>query len=325
MAPLRSPSLRVGSYAQRPKIEARTGTDLGRGPSGRSAGISRFRHYAGRPAARITPAIFGTVLAAALVVGWLNHDQDYLVPDSGLGYWLGITGASLMLLLLLYPLRKRVSGMRSLGSVAAWFRLHMVLGLVGPALVLFHSNFKLGSLNSNVALASMLVVATSGIAGRYLYGKIHLGLYGRKAEVRQILTDIETMRDALGDAVGDRITAQLNAFAEHAFGARRGPLVAFCALPVLAVRARLVSDRVLREARRTIADEAKRQRWSRRARDERFRVITELVMLYVAAVKKAATFAFYERLFRLWHVLHLPLFVILIMAACVHVVTAHLF
>jgi hypothetical protein len=325
MASLRSPSLRVGSYAQRPKIEARTGTDLGRGPSGRSAGISRFRHYAGRPAARVAPAIFGAALVAALVVGWLSRDQDYLVPDSGLGYWLGITGASLMLLLLLYPLRKRVSGMRSLGSVAAWFRLHMVLGLLGPALVLFHSNFKLGSLNSNVALAAMLVVATSGIAGRYLYGKIHLGLYGRKAEVRKVLADIETMRDALGAAVGDRITAQLNAFAEQAFGAPRGPLVAFCALPVLAVRARLVSDRVRRDVRRTIADEAKRHRWPRRARDERFRVITELVMLYVAAVKKAATFAFYERLFRLWHVLHLPLFVILIMAACIHVVTAHLF
>jgi hypothetical protein len=287
--------------------------------------MSRFRHYVGRPAARVAPATFGVALVAALVVGWLNRDQDYLVPDSGLGYWLGITGASLMLLLLLYPLRKRLSGLRSLGSVAAWFRLHMVLGLVGPALVLFHSNFKLGSLNSNVALVAMLVVATSGIAGRYLYGKIHLGLYGRKAEVRQILADIETMRHALGDAVGDRITSQLNAFAEQAFGVPRGLLVAFCALPVLTVRARLVSGRVLRDVRRTIADEAKRHQWSRRARDERFRVISELVMLYVAAVKKAATFAFYERLFRLWHVLHLPLFFILILAACIHVVTAHLF
>jgi hypothetical protein len=45
----------------------------------------------------------------------------------------------------------------------------------------------------------------------------------------------------------------------------------------------------------------------------------------LAAVRKAAAFAFYERLFRLWHVLHLPLFFILIMAAVIHIVAAHLF
>ena len=35
--------------------------------------------------------------------------------------------------------------------------------------------------------------------------------------------------------------------------------------------------------------------------------------LYFAALRKAAAFAVFERLFALWHVLHLPLFVLLVL------------
>ncbi len=47
--------------------------------------------------------------------------------------------------------------------------------------------------------------------------------------------------------------------------------------------------------------------------------------LHLAAVRKAAAFAFYERLFALWHVLHLPLFILLILAAIIHVVAVHFY
>jgi hypothetical protein len=50
-----------------------------------------------------------------------------------------------------------------------------------------------------------------------------------------------------------------------------------------------------------------------------------LLRHYFAAVNRAAAFAFYERLFALWHILHMPLFVLLILAAIVHVVGAHLY
>jgi hypothetical protein len=289
--------------------------------------MSRFGHYATRPLLRIAPMIFGAGLVCALLIGWLDRDQDYLTPESGLGYWLGIAGASLMLMLLLYPLRKRVASLRTIGSVAFWFRLHMALGVVGPTLILFHSNFKLGSLNSNVAMIAMLIVATSGIVGRYLYSKIHLGLYGRKAQVRDILADIEILKHALGDGlpVGDRVIEQLNAFAEHATGVPRSFLSTLCSLPVLGIRARVIRHHLLSEVRSTIVAEAKRYGWSRRTREQRIGAVTELVVLHLAAVRKAAAFAFYDRLFGLWHVLHLPLFFILVLATAIHVVAAHLF
>ena len=75
-------------------------------------------------------------------------------------------------------MRKRLASLKILGSVSAWSRIHMMLGVIGPALILLHANFKLGSLNSNVALLAMLTVAGSGLVGRYLYSRIHLAFTG---------------------------------------------------------------------------------------------------------------------------------------------------
>jgi hypothetical protein len=74
-----------------------------------------------------------------------------------------------------------------------------------------------------------------------------------------------------------------------------------------------------------IAVEAKRLGWSRRVRRQQLSGATDLVTLYVVAVKKAAAFAFYERLFRIWHIFHMPLFFLLVVAAIVHVFAAHFF
>jgi hypothetical protein len=291
-------------------------------------GRSALSHYRKKKAlSSVLPVAFAIATAAVLAFGWISRDEEYLVPDSGAGYWLGVAGASLMLLLLLYPLRKRLRAGAFAGSVAFWFRLHMVLGVAGPVLILFHSNFRFGSLNSNVALLAMLIVAGSGVVGRYLYGKVHLGLYGRKAAVREILADAATLQHSIGDEFAgcSAIVAQMNAFAERAAAIPKGILAATCSLVILAVRARLLRTRLKGDARRLTAAEGKRRGWPRRLRAERRNALSELVTLQIAAVRKAAAFELYDRLFGLWHVLHLPLFFILLLAAVIHVVAAHFY
>ena len=61
----------------------------------------------------------------------------------------------------------------------------MILGLVGPLLIIFHSGFQLGSFNSSVAFFCMLIVAISGLLGRLLYQRIHHGLYGSKVRFEE--------------------------------------------------------------------------------------------------------------------------------------------
>jgi hypothetical protein len=130
------------------------------------------------------------LIGVFLVAGWLLRDLKLLNPEQGTGYWLGIIGGSLMLSLLLYPLRKKVRFLHRLGSTRRWFRMHMILGLLGPLLVLYHCNFQLGSFNSRVALYCMLVVAVSGIIGRHFYAAIHRGLYGRKLTLGELQREL---------------------------------------------------------------------------------------------------------------------------------------
>jgi hypothetical protein len=301
--------------------------DNSAGVAARRRATRDFAQYRTRIWAKVTPVVFAAVVVAVLWISWLNREDSGLTPESGTGYWLGIAGSSLMLLLLLYPLRKRMRSLRLLGTVTFWFRAHMILGIMGPVLILLHANFRLGSVNSNVALAAMLVVAMSGIVGRYLYGKIHLGLYGRKAAVREMLTDADALKEliAAGLPVADRVVAQLEAFDRLGTTAPRGVLAGLLLLPVVGWRARLVRRRLIADARRVIEVEGKRLGWPRKMRRRQLAGVADLVTLHVAAVRKAAALAVYERLFSFWHIFHLPLFFLLVVAAIIHIFAAHLF
>jgi hypothetical protein len=293
----------------------------------RARSISDFSPYAVRPWAKVGPLAIGAVTGLVIVLGWIRRDDEILTPETGLGYWLGIVGGGAMLLLLIYPLRKRIRALRPLGSVAFWFRFHMLLGLTGPVLVLFHANFRLGAINSNVALATMLIVAVSGIFGRYLYGKVHLGLSGRKAEVREVLADAEAIKSIIGDGLplADQVIAELTAFTQLVMTPPRGVCASLWSASTLAWRVRTARGDLLTGARRIITVEGKRRGWSRRDRRRRITAVTTLVTLHLSAVKKAAAFAFYDRLFAIWHLLHLPLFVLLVLAAAVHIYAAHFY
>jgi len=284
-------------------------------------------HYQADRWRRAGGLIFGTCLLAVLAIGWFNRNQEYLIPDDGAGYWLGVAGSLLMLLLLIYPLRKRMRLRFLGGSVVFWFRAHMILGLVGPALILFHANFAMVTMNSAVATIAMLVVAASGVVGRYLYRKIHLGLYGRKAVVQEILADAKSLKESLGANVPGigHFVDQLDAFAAHLREARPSLAAGAWCLLALALRARVARWRLLSTARQFLAVEAERHSWSRQERAQRFAAIVNLVTLYISATRKAAAFKFYDRLFGIWHVLHVPLFIILIIAASVHIVAAHFY
>lgn len=282
---------------------------------------------AGAPAGRAAALRGYALLTLAVLAGWLLRDVSPINAEEGLGYWLGIAGGSLMLLLLLYPLRKRVRVLHRVGSTRFWFRSHMVLGLVGPLLILYHCNFRLGSFNSQVALYCMLLVAGSGLVGRYIYARIHQGLYGRRTTLRELQKELavsleqshglgrfmpklvarldkiahEVQGDAITQSLGIRRSlrwAVLRPFLRLSLGwtARRELAIAAVASPTIARN--LVPLR--RCARRYVRD-------------------------YTKLVGRVAQFSFYERLFALWHVLHLPIFLMMVLSALVHVLAVHMY
>ena len=266
-------------------------------------------------------------LVVVLYLGWSMPTERYITPTRGFGYALGIIGGSLMLLLLVYSARKHFSWLRFLGPTPSWFRFHMVLGIVGPLCILFHSNFKTGAANSNVALFCMLTVAGSGFIGRYLYAHIHYGLYGRKLELGELQASASGLRE-LSRSVSflPDLVERLEAAEQRLLAC--GPRLSLLGFlkPVVVrlatVRARWRLHRYVRRGLRAsartssvIAAESKRLRRTANAYIDR----------RLAATQRVAAFQGYERLFSLWHALHIPLIFMLIIAAVVHVIAVNVY
>lgn len=276
---------------------------------------------------RVFAALFAAATVLAVLIGWMMRDENYLSPETGLGYWLGIAGSTAMVLLLLYPLRKRVQWMRALGSVKFWFRLHMMLGVIGPVLILYHANFRLGSTNSNIALITMLVVAISGLVGRYLYGKVHRSFDGRKSEIENLVTDVRSQIAQFGEEapVSAQFAEDLKQFAENSLRPASSAIAGIGHFIVFGVRASKFHRRLGATIKLELDKEAKQQKWSRSQRRNSRRSVDTFLADYVTCLRRAVTFKAFERMFALWHVLHLPLFLLLILAATLHIAAVHIY
>src|ERR1017187_9299663 len=87
------------------------------------------------------------VITLLMLAGFfISHDHLYK-PGDKIGYNIGLAGGLMMLTLMLYPLRKRVGFMKNWVVLPIWFKWHMVFGILGPALIMFHSTFYIGSTN----------------------------------------------------------------------------------------------------------------------------------------------------------------------------------
>ncbi len=264
---------------------------------------------------------------AALAFGLLFPTQRYITPNRGLGYALGIAGGSMMLLLFLYSARKRARWLAFLGPTARWFRFHMALGILGPLCILYHANFSLGATNSNIALFAMLTVAGSGLVGRYIYSRIHRGLYGQRLSLDELRARAEELRSGAGSVrLLPELLATLEASEQELLASgSRMPLVAALKPPVIAVMAIAVRWRLHRHIRRELRRAARQSATIATERRRLARAAFGYCDRRIAATRRLATFQSYERLFSLWHALHLPLIAILIVAGVVHVIAVNLF
>lgn len=265
--------------------------------------IERFTSY----------LVLGGVVAA-IIYGWLHRDDAIIDPEHGLGYALGIIGGTMMIILLGYPLRKRARpASRAVGSVGFWFRFHMLLGLLGPLAILYHSRFNWGALNSAFALGAMIVVASSGLIGRFFYSRVHRGYSGRKLELRALKQEMDELLSKLEQrgVPRDAILERIQPFEERAVKAGSAFWSSAGAVLELGIETRLAQRRLIAALPQDT--------------DGRVDLVRELLAHYFQAVRRAAEFAFYDRLLRLWHLLHLPLFILLVAAALLHIVAVHMY
>jgi hypothetical protein len=233
----------------------------------------------------------------------------------------------MMLVLILYPLRKRIRVLHFLGRTTHWFKAHMILGILGPVLVLYHSNFQLGSFNSRVALYCMLLVAGSGVVGRHIYARIHSGLYGKKTDLEELRRQLAgSLEQSLGMATFLPIFSErLQALATEVQGDSITGTLSIRSSLIWKFKRYKIWFSLLRTANAeidacaatspTVAENAAKLREASSA----------YIRSFVTLVGRITQFTLYERLFSLWHVLHMPLFFMMVISALLHVLAVHLY
>lgn len=276
-----------------------------------------------RPLATDTMVYLVLVTLTWLV--WQISRQGYFEAGDDVGYWLGVVGGVMMLLLFTYPLRKHFRFAQGWGRVKWWFLVHMLLGVGGPMLILLHSTFHVGSLNAAVALYSMLIVALSGVIGRFIYARVHRGLRGEEVSLKElqayVVPEQEDVRSRL--AFAPTVEARLRDFEQTELKAKPGWLTYFRQVFLLPVKQLLVYRRCVAELQQPICKLAAHSQWSADDLVRRERQARKLVRRYLTAVVKVAHFTAYEKLFSLWHVAHIPFVYLLVISAVVHVIAVH--
>ncbi len=265
-------------------------------------------------------------VAAVLSAAWSVRDQHLIRAEEGLGYWLGIAGGTLMLLLLVYPLRKRLRLLSSLGSVRFWFNTHMIFGILGPVLVLLHSNFTLGSPNARLALFATLIVAGSGVLGRYLYGKIHHGMHGQRATLESLRANLNPeASEPDGLRLAALIHGHLAPHEQAALDRSRRLLPSILGVFLAPLTARRLRRRLDRELCELLDHHASRSGTVAAHRARLLETARAYMNRRLETFCKLAQLKGCERLFGLWHVVHFPLFLVMLAAALLHVVAVHVY
>lgn len=270
-------------------------------------------------------ALFALGMAALLAgVTWLGWDyyrlpvaaragqplDDVLAPGAGGGLLLGVWGTLLMVAMLSYTVRKRFAHVTWLGPVPLWLRFHVICGVTGPLFILLHTGVRFAPVGIiAVGFWCMVLVALSGVFGRYVYSFLPRLANGRAMAWSEAMTALADLRadlvsrtlDARGSAVGDAVALVRDMDTE----ARS--LVDLVRL-----------DRDVRLRRQRIGHLLTEAGLAEDARRQAFHAID--AQLSLKRSLEASRVA--HRMFRYWHLFHRPLASAMYTIVALHVATA---
>ncbi len=239
--------------------------------------------------------------------------HDTFKPSGDVGLALGYGGSLMMLVgVVMYGARKRLTSLRRMGKLKHWLEIHIFLCTLGPFLILLHTSLRIGGIIS-IAFWSMIVVVASGFFGRYVYTRIPKTINGRFLTLKAVQEERDRLVERLGGVTGLTQADLIELTAERQ---RPQPRRLIGAL-VAALRLDLAMRREIRRLRRMFR--ARKVPLASRASLE------TLVRTRFQLEQQMALLLPFQRLFRYWHLFHLPLAIVMLLVVVMHLVVAALF
>ncbi|BAX79404.1 hypothetical protein [Labilibaculum antarcticum] len=242
-----------------------------------------------------------------------HSDHQLLRPSGVLGHGLGIIGSLLIITgVFLYMVRKRIARFSRIGVLKYWLEFHIFLCSLGPVLILFHTAFKFGGIVS-ISFWSMVAVVISGIIGRFIYIQIPRTIEGRELsllEVRDTKTDVgELLKKEynLNEESHQIIVASVAGNSNNTSG-----------LLLFRLIKKMNHDR---KTYKKIDSELKRNKLSGTERKK----IKRLVINEIVLNRKIDRLNYMQKLFKYWHVAHLPFALVMLVILLIHVAVTIIF
>ena len=237
-------------------------------------------------------------------------DHDLLKPSGFVGLGYGFIGTVMMVVGVAgYSARRRLRWLHRFGKLKTWLGVHIFLCTMGPFLILLHTTLKFGGIIS-IAFWSMVAVVASGVFGRYVYVRIPKTLNGQFLSLRAIeerqanLLKIIAMRSGLASTEVERVLEV----------AHRPAPRGFVAALLQSLWYDLTEARHNRAIQRILAAKGVPPK----ARAAAAHLFTEEVQLE----HQMALLAPFQRLFKYWHLFHMPLAIVMLVVVLVHVSVA---
>ena len=272
----------------------------------------------------LTSGLMWSAIVSAVCVAWVLFSQggrEYYVtplavrayspahpllrPSGPIGQTLGVIGAALMLVPFIYMLRKRVPGLRSIGSARGWLEVHLFCGVAAPVLVTLHTSFKFNGIIS-AAYWSMVIVMLSGFIGRFLFVRIPRSIRGSELTRGELDARAESLKADIADSVQSMdLLGRVHAFEASVVPPSTG-----------------LSFFDLFAGELTLSGKAhrfQRELESAGLNHDLAHAVVSLTRERATLLRRIAYLQKTKMLFGLWHVFHLPLVYLLLVIVAAHV------
>lgn len=222
------------------------------------------------------------------------HPQhDWFKPSGAYGHGLGIIGTLMILFgVSIYIARKRYNFMAKFLRLKYLLEFHIFLCTLGPIMVLFHTAFKFGGIVS-VAFWSMVAVVLSGVIGRFIYIQIPRTIEGRELS----LQEVKGMKTDLSEVLSEKFKLDL---------------------PTIQFFIRFTQNDEDSSEKVSLSELKKALQKSKLPKGQR-KSILKLLKNERTLSRKIGRLQTMQKLFKYWHVAHLPFALIMLVIVIIHV------
>ncbi len=234
--------------------------------------------------------------------------HNSLKPSGIMGHGMGIIGSLMMISgVMLYMFRKRTRWFPRIGILKHWLEFHIFLCAVGPILVLFHTAFKFGGIVA-VSFWSMVAVVISGVIGRFIYVQIPRSIEGTELSFSQLEEINTSMGQKLKNSymLEERIILMLDFIDVSEYKALSPRKIVFKIISDFFEKRRVLNNILL---------ELKKTNLSKKKTKE----VLDICRSKITLARRIALLSIMQKLFKNWHIVHLPFAIVMLIIMLVHV------